>query len=49
MNIGEEICGEWLRHVAKREFVQYNLRTPDEQGEIDVIVRAAARRRKAKK
>lgn len=37
MNIGEEICGEWLRHVRKCEFVQYNLRTPDVQGEIDVI------------
>ena len=37
MNIGEEICGEWLRHVAHCEFVQYNLKTPDVQGEIDVI------------
>ncbi len=37
MNIGEEICGEWLRHVRKCEFVQYNLRTPEVQGEIDVI------------
>lgn len=37
MNIGEEICGEWLRHVRGCEFVQYNLRTPDVQGEIDVI------------
>lgn len=37
MNIGEEICGEWLRHVKQCEFVQYNLRTPDVQGEIDVI------------
>lgn len=37
MNIGEEICGEWLRHVKACEFVQYNLRTPDVQGEIDVI------------
>ena len=37
MNIGEEICGEWLRHVKGCEFVQYNLRTPDVQGEIDVI------------
>jgi hypothetical protein len=37
VNIGEEICGEWLRHVRKCEFVQYNLKTPDVQGEIDVI------------
>src|SRR4051794_8520536 len=37
MNIGEEICGEWLRHVRKCEFVQYNLKTPRVQGEIDVI------------
>lgn len=37
MNIGEEICGEWLRHVRRCEFVQYNLKTPDGQGEIDVI------------
>ncbi len=37
MNIGEEICGEWLRHVCRCEFVQYNLKTPDLQGEIDVI------------
>jgi|HubBroStandDraft_3_1064219.scaffolds.fasta_scaffold50619_2 hypothetical protein len=37
MNIGEEICGEWLRHVKKCEFIQYNLKTPDVQGEIDVI------------
>lgn len=37
MNIGEEICGEWLRHVKKCDFIQYNLQTPDEQGEIDVI------------
>ena len=37
MNIGEEICGEWLRHVQGCEFIQYNLKTPDVQGEIDVI------------
>jgi hypothetical protein len=37
MNIGEEICGEWLRHVKGCEFIQYNLKTPDVQGEIDVI------------
>ncbi len=37
VNIGEEICGEWLRHVRKCDFVQYNLKTTDVQGEIDVI------------
>jgi hypothetical protein len=37
MNIGEEICGEWLRHMKGCEFIQYNLKTPGAQGEIDVI------------
>lgn len=37
MNIGEDICGEWLRHVKGCEFIQYNLKTPGVQGEIDVI------------
>jgi hypothetical protein len=37
MNIGEEICGEWLRHKRKCEFIQYNLKIPGIQGEIDVI------------
>jgi hypothetical protein len=37
MNIGEEICGEYLRHVRHCEFVQYNLKPPDIQAEIDVI------------
>ena len=37
MNIGEEICGEWLRHIKGCEFVQYNLQTTHVQGEIDVI------------
>ena len=37
MNIGEEICGEWLRHVCRCEFIQYNLKTPDIQSEVDVI------------
>jgi hypothetical protein len=37
MNIGEEICGEWLRHIKGCEFIQYNLRTIETQGEIDVI------------
>jgi len=37
MNIGEDICGEWLRHIKGCEFIQYNLKTPDVQGKIDVI------------
>jgi hypothetical protein len=37
MNVGEEICGEWLRHVKGCEFVQYNVQTVQTQGEIDVI------------
>ncbi len=37
MNPGEEICGEWLRHVAGCAFIQYNVKTAAEQGEIDVI------------
>ncbi len=37
MNIGEEICGEWLRRIKRCDFIQYNLQTPDAQGEIDVI------------
>lgn len=34
---GEELVGEYLRQIRKCEFVQYNLQTPSEQGEIDVI------------
>ena len=37
MNFGEELCGEWLRHIRGCEFIQYNLRTTKKQGEIDVI------------
>jgi hypothetical protein len=37
MNIGEEICGEWLRHIEGCDFVQYNTKTTEGQGEIDVI------------
>lgn len=37
VNVGEEICGEWLQHIKGCEFVQYNLKTTDVQGEIDVI------------
>ena len=34
---GEELVGEYLRHIRGCEFVQYNLRTSVVQGEIDVI------------
>lgn len=37
MNVGEEICGEWLRRVKGCAFVQYNVRTTAVQGEIDVV------------
>jgi hypothetical protein len=36
-NIGEAIVGAYLQHIRECEFVQYNLHTPDVQGEIDVI------------
>lgn len=35
-NIAEEITGEWLRHIKKCEFVEYNVKGPH-QTEIDVI------------
>jgi Holliday junction resolvase-like predicted endonuclease len=35
VNIGEEICGEWLKHVRGCEFVSYDLKIPG--GEIDVV------------
>jgi hypothetical protein len=34
---GEELVGEYLRHICNCEFVQYNLQTSHVQGEIDVI------------
>lgn len=34
---GEELVGEYLKHILGCEFVEYNLMTPDVQGEIDVI------------
>ncbi|MDT8448435.1 MAG: hypothetical protein RRB13_16205 [bacterium] len=37
MNLGEEICGEWLRHERGCDFIQYNIPLNDEQGEIDVV------------
>lgn len=36
-NIGEEIAGEYLKVIKGCEFIEYNLHTPDVQGEIDVI------------
>jgi hypothetical protein len=36
-NIGEEIAGEYLQRIIGCDFVQYNLDTPDTQGEIDVL------------
>jgi len=36
-NLGEEITGEYLRNILGCEFIQYNLYTVEEQGEIDVI------------
>jgi hypothetical protein len=36
-NIGEEITGLYLQIERECEFVQYNLYTPDVQGEIDVV------------
>lgn len=34
---GEELVGEYLKNILGCEFVEYNLQTPDVQGEIDVI------------
>ncbi len=36
-NLGEEICGDFLKHILKCEFVSYNVTIPGVQGEIDVI------------
>lgn len=36
-NIGEELCGEYLKYIKNCEFVTYNVTNPDIQGEIDVI------------
>ena len=36
-NIGEELAGEYLKIVKGCDFVEYNLYTPDIQGEIDVV------------
>jgi Holliday junction resolvase-like predicted endonuclease len=36
-NVGEEITGLYLQIARGCDFVQYNLYTPDVQGEIDVV------------
>jgi hypothetical protein len=36
-NPGEELVGEYLKIVLNCDFVEYNLYTPDIQGEIDVV------------
>ena len=37
INVGEEITGAYLSVIKGCDFVQYNLYTPDVQGEIDVV------------
>mgnify|MGYP000633928114 CR=1 FL=1 len=37
LNPGEEIVGEYLKLINSCDFVEYNLYTPDIQGEIDVV------------
>ena len=36
-NPGEEVVGEYLKIILRCDFVEYNLYTPDIQGEIDVV------------
>lgn len=36
-NPGEEVVGEYLKLILGCDFVEYNLYTPDVQGEIDVV------------
>ena len=36
-NPGEELVGEYLKLILGCDFVEYNLYTPDVQGEIDVV------------
>lgn len=36
-NPGEELVGEYLKHILDCDFVEYNLYTPNIQGEIDVV------------
>lgn len=37
MNIGEQICGDWLRYERGCDFVQFNVKTSFVQGEVDVV------------
>ena len=37
LNVGEEICGEYLRWIKNCDFIQYNTKLTDVQGEIDVV------------
>jgi hypothetical protein len=37
VNLGEEIVAAYLQYIKGCEFIQQNLYTPDEQGEIDVV------------
>lgn len=36
-NIGETLVGDYLKIILGCDFVEYNLYTPDVQGEIDVV------------
>ena len=36
-NPGEELVGEYLKIILGCDFVEYNLYTPDIQGEIDIV------------
>jgi hypothetical protein len=36
-NPGEELVGEYLKVILGCDFIEYNLYTPDIQGEIDVV------------
>src|SRR6185369_6732997 len=37
LNIGEELVASYLEHIEGCNFIQQNVYTPDEQGEIDVV------------
>jgi len=43
-NPGEELVGEYLKIIKHCDFVEYNLYTPDVQGEIDVVGINAAKK-----
>lgn len=44
-NICERLVGDYLGAFCGCDFISYNLRTPDVQGEIDVVAVATAERR----